>query len=457
MDIRRYLAEIPEFDRFLTVDEMHAGLDRLAETYPEITSLRRVGTSTLGEPIRMLSIGSGSHHALLFGCPHPNEPIGGMLIHYFSDLLCRDAELRDAFDYTWHFIPTVDPDGTRLNEGWFKGPFTPTNYARHFYRPAGFEQVEWTFPISYKKLYFDKTLPETEMLMRVIDELKPELMASLHNAGFSGVYYYVSDGNQELFDLFHQIPAWEGLPLQLGEAEVPWALPLAPAVFPMLETSAAYDHIEANGGDPAAEFGGTSSFEYSRPHGTFSIVTEVAYFDDPRINDETPTAVNRREANLERLDQSVESRKKMSAFVDAVDADLRAKTPFETTVRWWLGLEGRQEAERSWIESNPDMDRPATEAELFSNRIMPQFYRLCWQGLIVRMLQAEVAIGHGTPAIRKTLTEATETFERWGAQLESELNFRTVPIRKLVAVQLGAIFAAAGYLAGERPGAGTND
>ena len=121
------------------------------------------------------------------------------------------------------------------------------------------------------------------------------------------------------------------------------------------------------------------------------------------------------------------------------------------------GLEGRQEAERSWIESNPDMDRPATEAELFSNRIMPQFYRLCWQGLIVRMLQAEVATGNGTPAIRKTLTEATETFERWGAQLESELNFRTVPIRKLVAVQLGAIFAAAEYLAGERPALGTND
>jgi hypothetical protein len=88
---------------------------------------------------------------------------------------------------------------------------------------------------------------------------------------------------------------------------------------------------------------------------------------------------------------------------------------------------------------------------------MPQFFRLCWQGLIVRMLEAEIAIGNGTPAIRKTLDEATETFERWGAQLESELNFRTVPIRKLVAVQLGAILAAAGYLAGKRAIAGTND
>jgi hypothetical protein len=68
----------------------------------------------------------------------------------------------------------------------------------------------------------------------------------------------------------------------------------------------------------------------------------------------------------------------------------------------------------------------------------------------VRMLAAEIATGHGTPAIRTTLEEATETFERWGVQLESELTFRTVPIRKLVAVQLGAILAVAEYLARQR-------
>lgn len=447
MDLRRVLADVPEYDRFLTVDEMHTGLDRLAAAYPAVTRLRRVGTSRLGEPIRMLSIGSGSRQALLFGCPHPNEPIGGMLIHYWSERLCRDEALRTSLDYTWHVIPTVDPDGTRLNEGWFAGPFTPTNYARHFYRPAGFEQVEWTFPISYKQLYFDASLPETEMLMRVIDEVKPALMASLHNAGFSGVYYYVSHGDEAFFDQLHELPVWEGLPLQLGEAEVPWAQPLAPAIFPLLETSVAYDHIAANGGDPTREFAGTSSFEYARPHGTFSIVTEVAYFDDPRVNDETPTTENRRAANLARLDASLESRAVMTRYLDAVTPELRAHTPFETTVRWWLGLHNDQAAERHWIETNPDMDRPATVAESFSNRVMPQFYRLCWQGLLVRMLEAEVAIGHGTPGIRRTLAEATETFERWGAQLEADLEFRTVPIRSLVSVQLGAILAAVEYLA----------
>lgn len=447
MDIRSYVSAVPDMDRFLTVDELHASFEQIAAEYPEIARLRRVGTSTLGEPIKMLSMGSGSRHLLMFGCPHPNEPIGAMLIHHLSNLLCTDADLRDGLDYTWHFISTVDPDGTRLNEGWFRGPFTPTNYARHFYRPAAKNQVEWTFPIAYKDLYFDASLPETEMLMRVIDELQPELMASLHNAGFSGVYYYLTSGSPELYDILQAIPGWEDLPLALGEAEVPWSEPLAPAIFPMLKTSDAYDHLEANGGNPAKGDSGASSFEYSSKYDTFCIVTEVAYFDDPRVNDQTPTDVNRRQAILESLDLQKHSREAMQAHYAAVAADLRGGSPFERTVNWWVNELGvDDDAERTWAMNTPDTDRPATAAELFSNRVMPQFFRLCWQGLIVRMLEGEVGIGNGTPAIRTELLAARETFERWGAQLESELEFRTVPIRKLVGVQLGAVLAAAEHL-----------
>ncbi len=451
LDIRAYVAAVPEMDRFLTVDEMQQAFDELAAAYPELTSLRRVGTSKLGEPIRMLSIGHGSRNMLMFGCPHPNEPIGAMLIHHLTRLLCTDETLRNAYDYTWHFISTVDPDGTRLNEDWFAGPFTPTNYARHFYRPAGKDQVEWTFPISYKDHYFDASLPETEMLMRVIDELQPDLMASLHNAGFSGVYYYVSNGDDALYDTLHALPAWEDLPLAMGEAEVPWATPLADAIFPLLSTADAYDYLEANGGNPGENESGASSFEYSRPYNTFNIVTEVAYFDDPRVNDQTPTTTNRREAILASLDEQAASREAMQAHWNAVVKDLSVDSPFRRTVDWWVNELGSDtDAERTWATNNPDTDRPATAAELFSSQIMPQFFRLCWQGLIVRMLEGEIGIGNGTPAIRRELTTARETFERWGAQLESELDFRTVPIRKLVGVQFGAVLAAAEYLARQR-------
>ena len=209
--------------------------------------------------------------------------------------------------------------------------------------------------------------------------------------------------------MLHAIPAWEDLPLALGEAEVPWATPLAPAIFPMLRTADGYDYIEAN---------------------------------------QSPTDVIRRDAILESLDLQDASRATMKARYDAVARSLRGQSPFQRTVHWWVNeLGANSDAERNWARENPDTDRPATEAELFSNQVMPQFYRLCWQGLMARMLEGEVGIGNGAPVIRTELAKARETFDRWAAQLESELDFRTVPIRKLVAVQLGSVLAAAEYLA----------
>src|SRR6266702_6061262 len=160
-EILPLLDRVPEFDAFPTVDEMTAAVEQLAQRYPAVATLRRIGTSRLGEPLACLSVGSGTRGALLVGMPHPNEPIGAHTATYLAQLLCEDEALRESFDATWHIVPCIDPDGTRLNEGWFKGPFTRTHYARHFYRPASEDQVEWTFPFAYKNAYFDRVLPET--------------------------------------------------------------------------------------------------------------------------------------------------------------------------------------------------------------------------------------------------------------------------------------------------------
>src|SRR5690606_19785368 len=132
---------------FLTIDELTESSHRLVDEYPEIASLREVGKTRRGDPIELLTIQGGDLQAFIFGGPHPNEPIGTMCIEYLSRKLCEDDALRAELGCTWHFIKSIDADGMRLNEGWFKGPFTPTNYARHYYRPEPEAQVEWTFPI----------------------------------------------------------------------------------------------------------------------------------------------------------------------------------------------------------------------------------------------------------------------------------------------------------------------
>jgi hypothetical protein len=444
------MRSVPEMDRFLTVDELNAALERIADEHPGIARRRRVGSSSLGEPIHMLSIGSGEKNVLLFACPHPNEPIGAMLVHHIAHLLVGDEHLRDGLGFTWHLISSVDPDGTRLNEGWFNGPFTIPNYARHFYRPAGDRQVEWTFPNFYKTNYFDRSLPESEMLMRVIDELQPVLMGSLHNAGFGGVYYYLTRDVPELHDVFHEMPAWEGLPLRLGEPEVPYVQEFAPAIFGLISAEDSYDYMEANGADMTEFEHGGSSAGYAARHGTLTLVIEMAYFDDPRVNDQTVTDINRREAILAGIARSEAIYAEIERHLEAVRDDLKTDSVFEAALRWFVkSAKQSHPAERTWAESNPSTDRPATVAELFSTDEEGRSYALFIFGMLLRMLEGEIATGNGTPKIRKAHQEALASFEERAAALDSNLDVRSVPIRKLVAVQLGAVIAAAAHLAGK--------
>ena len=161
--------EVPDYKAFLTVDELNSSSEKLAQEYPSRVEMSEIGESRKGEKIGALRIGGGRRKALLFGFPHPNEPIGSMTLEYLSWRLVGDRSL-DKLDFTWYVVKCADPDGARLNEGWFKGPFTPLHYALNYYRPPGCQQIEWTFPIEYKTLVWDKPIPETRALMRVMEE-----------------------------------------------------------------------------------------------------------------------------------------------------------------------------------------------------------------------------------------------------------------------------------------------
>ena len=159
MDLKSIAASIPDYQHFLFVDEQHASTQKLNADFPDLTSLRVVGETRKKEPIPLLSIhhGDGLPNAFLFGAPHPNEPIGCMTIEFLSRRLCEDENLRAQLGYNWHFIKCIDADHMRLNEGWFRSPFTLRHYHRNFYRPRSNEQVEWSFPVQYQTLTFRST------------------------------------------------------------------------------------------------------------------------------------------------------------------------------------------------------------------------------------------------------------------------------------------------------------
>jgi len=459
---KRIINDVPDYQVFLTVDELNESSQQLASQYPDTVKLEEIGRSRKGEPIPLLTIGNGRRTALLFGCPHPNEPIGAMMLEYLSWRLATDEALREALDYTWYIIKVVDPDSTRLNEGWFKGPFTPHHYARHFYRPPGNQQVEWTFPIKYKNLNFDSPMPETQALMRVMDRVKPAFMYSLHNAGFGGVYFYMSEEAPPVYKTLHDLVHQQQLPLSLGEPEMPYAEPLATAIYRMPTSVQTYDYYEKYTDiDPATILrSGTSSDDYVRRiANTFTLVCEVPYFYDPRIEDTTPGNKSRREAILENVAMSRDHYQRLRQWWEAAEPLLTAETPFRATIRETLATaEHNLAAKEAWALGTDSLNRPATVAELFDNLEVAAFYQLLSVGVFRRLLEDELqrraahgARRDGAAAQLTHILNSVETyFEDRAAWLENALDYRVIPIRHLVRVQLGAALYLMDYVQRQR-------
>jgi hypothetical protein len=350
------------------------------------------------------------------------------------------------FDATWHIIPCIDPDGARLNEGWFRGPFDRGHYARHFYRPAPNEQVEWAFPFSYKRAYFDQVLPETLALMRLIDRTTPAFMASLHNGEFGGVYYYLSDPIPELYEPLHEIPRAVGLALDLGEPEVPYAPVLADAIFGMISMPTAYDYIEGLGLDPTPQIAGESSAAYARGHGTISLVTEVPYWTHPHSGDSTRTTESYAKVLLGQADRMRATADELKRVLDVVSCDLTVESAFLRASRAFVPMLARTADMATSRASRLDSKRIASVAERFSCNDVVHSFRLRYGGMLLRALDAQIGTGASTRVLRDEHRALSKTYGRWLDEAAAESPAQQIPIHHLVGVQLASILVTARHV-----------
>ncbi|MFD8562358.1 M14 family zinc carboxypeptidase [Streptosporangium canum] len=430
MDVDQHMSRVPDYTAFPTVDQMHAELDELAAAHPDLVRLRRIGTSRLGEPLRVATIGSGPHDAVIIGGPHPNEPIGSLTVSSLLRQLVEDTSLREDFGYRWHLIPCVDPDGARLNEGWYVRPGDRRAYAEHFYRPAEADQVEWTFPLTGEDYFFDRTLPETEALMRLMDEVKPAFVYSLHNGELQGAFYYLNKDEPALAARLAAIATAQGLPLHMGPPEVPSAAPIGPAAY-----------RTPRGTELGAIYGiGGGSVDYADRFDALHLVTELPYWADPRVVDGTPTGQGYGEAIQANLAAQRALIAELAQSMAAVRADLTVRSPFRVALQDFLDTHDDFISE--W-ESFPGTDRPATVAEVVGNRQLVHSMRLRYGGTYLRMLDAELGAGNRTPAIRAERARFGTRFDDWFTEAEADATATPIPIRVLVAVQLGAALLAA--------------
>jgi len=432
MDVYQLIADVPEYHEFLTAQELSASSRDLARRYPKLVTLQTIGTSTEGRPIEMLTIGSGSMKAMLLGTPHPNEPIGALTLEFLTRRLCEDDDLRDELGYTFLVIKCADPDGTTLNEGWFKQPFTPLTYALNYYRPPHREQVEWSFPVHYKSLHFQSPCPETKAIMDVMVQRRPTFLYSLHNAGFCGVYFYVSHPLPGLFPRLRRVVASQGLPIHQGEPEVPYLKRLDEGIFALFGVQETYDYLARNLTDDPAPYidSGTSSDDYLKTITSgYSLVTEMPYYFDPVLQDRSPAGITRREAMLQgvfRVDSIYHDIREYFAIVSrgaprdrlyrSVD-DYTKKTP------------KRLAALKREVEA-PQYSREATRAEAFDATVCRVFKHMLYLGEVYRL-----AVARGNEEVSRIVRRRLEEI---CGQIASQSNLQTLPLQKLVAVQVGA-------------------
>jgi len=441
LQFENILDALPEWDSFYTVDELDQRTHALARKYPTQVAVTVGGHSRNGHPIHVIKIGEGKRTSLFYACPHPNEPIGSLVVDHLAELLCTDGELLDGLDMTFYLIKCVDPDGTKMNEGWFKGPFTVENYARNFFRPASFEQVEWSFPVQYKTLNFDRPLPETKALMTLIEELHPDFIYSLHNSGFGGVYAYLSRDLPAWYETLYALAKKYDLPMSLGEPEMPYAVKLAEAVYKFPSIMDAYEFFAENTDkDPGETIrAGSSAYGYSLQFcNPLTLVCELPYFYDARVDDLSPTSVIRRDAVMSRLKRTERLFADVKREYDAVARFIPQSSPLRTAVEHYFEtMPDNLQAEESYAAKSPDMEKPATVAELFDNAAVNPFYQLLLLGMVVRLLD-EARSGSPRAELDVAMEAAEKLFQAQHESVVAHLDYSVIPIRKLVGMQLGA-------------------
>lgn len=435
--------DLPSIDRFPSVDEMLAFAKKLASEHPDHVELEVVGSSRAGDPIQLLTIAPREprRSVLVIGQPHPNEPIGMATIVALGERLASNPDIVAQLNVAWHFVPCADPDGTRLNEGWFAGPWNRDFYARHFYRPGSEAQVEWTFPFHTDEFSVNAPMPETLALMNAIDRIQPDVLVSLHNGELGGAYFYATPAAHDFYVELTQLCEKFGVPLHRGDPETPLSVELHPSVFTVPTAQQVYEFAKAAGADPATLVSGASSMDYSLRHkATFGLAVELPYWRDPRAADTTPDprAGSRRDVVLHGLDLQVESVARLRRLLDA--ASPLPASPFADAVTSFLAADegGWIEGQRQQAKTSPEFDRPATIAESFSVIDNVHMFRLRLGGMLLRAVPEESA-AHA---------DIASTFDEWAAEAEADNEAEPIPISDLVAVQGGATLAAVRHVLG---------
>ncbi|KUZ67540.1 zinc carboxypeptidase [Burkholderia ubonensis] len=439
------IGAVPDLPAIPTFRQMVRNTMATALRYPDLATVTRVGVSGQGEPIDMISIGDGPMSALFVGAPHPNEPVGCMVIEHLIDRLCRDHALRRALPYRWHFIKAIEPDALRLNEGWFSAPGDLLRYYEHYYRPPTEQQAEYTFPFAEDDRLARHPMPENQAWRKAIELAKPDFLYSLHNSEFGGAFYLLSDMPTGLATELKALCDTYGLPLNtVGDTalnELRWE----PGLFRFPDMQDLAARTQAACQEPGVRPTGNSSAGYTSAMGTLSLFAEVPYWDCERLRDDTPSPHGSADvaAALETLNVEVVALTKRALALDCARSNQAASNMWRVVQTHCDHFSSLGNA----MAADPVRDRKLTWAEHTIRHIGGRLERLSTVGLASRLAMMSLDRSDGFRLAADCRDVLLQQIDR----LTQTEGLRPIPLKRLVQFQLHAGLATMVALSARRP------
>jgi len=462
IDVRQALQRLPHFETFPTVRELHELAERLRGD--SRFDVRVAGETAGGLPVHHVRFGSGSVKALLVAGPQAMEPVGGLTVYGLMTLFEQDDPALVGADVEWNVVPCIDPDAALLNEDWYTRPYSLASYLRGFYMQPRPEQVDFSFPIAYKRLAFDVPSVEAQVLRQIIDDLRPDFYFTLHNYGLpaGGTWFALSrDIGAEHYEAVYELLREQGVTLQPQTVAGLTQFSAGMRELPTIRKW--YDRLEEQGVPiPEEMLGGklgASSHEHVldlRPD-SLVFVVEIPYGTHPgeASDDDTGESLRRLKlridadnkflatAILEEWENTRADLDEASPFYRKIHAELvDAKDTLHIGVTEWYARPIQE------LLFSPMYAGTAKESDRIAAFMLPRALFLCNAYVFVRLLKASPQ----TDAVRRAIERLEALFDEALEQLDAELDLpalRVYDCDTLARVQLGCgLIAVNSLLAG---------
>ena len=446
IDIEKVTQQLPVFDTFCSVDKLHRLVEGLQTD--KRFNIQVAGTSEAGIPIYHIQFGEGSVKALVVAGPHADEPIGSLTAFGLLTLLKNNNKELVGRDIQWHIIPCIDPDGAKLNEGWTQQPYSFKNFMRNFHKQYPTEQVDGSFPLSYKEIYFNQPTPEARALMDVLESVVPDFYYSLHNAFAGGCYFVLSDDlGLECYQALYRLLGKYNIGLNANSINDGFLQSYAESIYKLPSARVGYDFHEKSGKD-FRDFkkGGDTSWGYFQEINPdmVTFVSELAYLNFP-IETFRETNIYLRQLVLQADADNKFVKTVILEEWNKVKNDLDIANPFYKKVSAYILLAEKNlhecAPETPFMQyqnllSDPKYSGKATGDKRF-NLHMTVYWVLCHNYEFVRLLKAS----QQTAIIQSSINRLESLFDNLLEDIGKNINLselEVIDVNTLAKVQLGS-------------------